>query len=289
MGHKMDILMKEFDDLLQPLGVPKPEALYHYTTPEGLLGILTENKLWATDIFYLNDSSEFIYGKELILRYLRNPYRKLPRVAQLFKDVESMLEDVESFLRFYVLSFCKNGNLLSQWRSYGDSRAGYSIGIKTDQINYKMLDKVMLRKVVYKPEEQDSYIKLIFDKAVEIFDRGEKDSLDVCVANAYLELICSLKHPAFESEAEWRIVYLTDIPDKDIKLRATRIGIVPYIELSPEKHFSNSSGKLPITKIICGPSLHPKLTMDSLGQLILKYKYDEVKIEDSKVPLRSSK
>ena len=34
------------------------ELLYHYTTQEGLLGILRDKCIWATDIRYLNDTSE---------------------------------------------------------------------------------------------------------------------------------------------------------------------------------------------------------------------------------------
>jgi hypothetical protein len=35
-----------------------PTAIYHYTDPKGLLGILSDGQLWATDNRYLNDSSE---------------------------------------------------------------------------------------------------------------------------------------------------------------------------------------------------------------------------------------
>ena len=38
-----------------------PEYLYHYTSQKGILGILQTNKLWMTNILYLNDSSEFTY------------------------------------------------------------------------------------------------------------------------------------------------------------------------------------------------------------------------------------
>ncbi len=40
--------------------------LWHYTTAEGLKGILSSQTLWVTDYRYLNDSSEFIYSKQII-------------------------------------------------------------------------------------------------------------------------------------------------------------------------------------------------------------------------------
>ena len=37
------------------------KILYHYTTPEGLLGILKNKELWYSHIDYLNDESEIKY------------------------------------------------------------------------------------------------------------------------------------------------------------------------------------------------------------------------------------
>ena len=37
----------------------EPDILYHYTSQKGLLGILKDNKLWMTNILYLNDSSAY--------------------------------------------------------------------------------------------------------------------------------------------------------------------------------------------------------------------------------------
>jgi hypothetical protein len=35
-----------------------PDLLFHYTTSQGLLGIVQTNNLWATNISYMNDTSE---------------------------------------------------------------------------------------------------------------------------------------------------------------------------------------------------------------------------------------
>jgi hypothetical protein len=44
----------------------EPKLLYHYTTLDGLLGILDKKELWATGISYLNDTSEFEAGKNAL-------------------------------------------------------------------------------------------------------------------------------------------------------------------------------------------------------------------------------
>lgn len=43
-----------------------PDVIYHYTNQDGLLGIIGNNTLWATNILYLNDYKEHIIGKELL-------------------------------------------------------------------------------------------------------------------------------------------------------------------------------------------------------------------------------
>jgi len=46
--------------------------LYHYTTPEGLLGILgdKDKKIWATHYRYLNDASEGQIVSKLLFQEL---------------------------------------------------------------------------------------------------------------------------------------------------------------------------------------------------------------------------
>ena len=39
--------------------------VYHYTTPEGLWGIIDSGELWMSDYSYLNDAVELNYGLQL--------------------------------------------------------------------------------------------------------------------------------------------------------------------------------------------------------------------------------
>ena len=40
--------------------------LYHYTSQRGLLGILENKKIWATNIHYLNDSAELYHAIDVL-------------------------------------------------------------------------------------------------------------------------------------------------------------------------------------------------------------------------------
>jgi hypothetical protein len=45
----------------------KPRGLlYHYTSMEALHKIIDHGRVWATDIYYLNDSSEYTNAKEFV-------------------------------------------------------------------------------------------------------------------------------------------------------------------------------------------------------------------------------
>jgi hypothetical protein len=55
------------------------KRLFHYTTWNGLMGILDSHSLWATHYKFLNDSSEIILFKDKLLELL------LPRMLDFYK------------------------------------------------------------------------------------------------------------------------------------------------------------------------------------------------------------
>lgn len=124
------------------------KKLYHYTTWEGLQGILDTQTLWATNYKFLNDYSEIILFRDKLISLIRphvhDAYKKLiihsPQVEQKINDcggIDQVVQhDAEVVVdaqynalgnEIYILSFCgqhdnpkiNNNGLLSQWRGYG--------------------------------------------------------------------------------------------------------------------------------------------------------------------------
>jgi hypothetical protein len=125
----------------------QPE-LFHYTTVEGLKGIIESNSLWATSAYHLNDSSEIEYGCHLVTDILDEWVKAnqqpgtaptIPLLAlDLVKDSFGQpFSRVGRHVGIYVSCFCDNGNLLSQWRAYGQS-GGYSIGMLASGLEITM-------------------------------------------------------------------------------------------------------------------------------------------------------
>src|ERR1700730_5288689 len=119
-----DIWVREFHK--------KPnDRVWHYTGADGLLGILKSNRMWATNIKYLNDASEFKHGRTLVDEMLTKKGKDSPDLDPLLKTVVNIIEQFKTNSEVYIVCFCEgNGadDLLSQWRAYGANGGGYSIG-----------------------------------------------------------------------------------------------------------------------------------------------------------------
>src|SRR5229473_173006 len=62
-----------------PEQTPPAALLFHYTTADGLKGIIEKNELWATSAYFLNDSAEITYGCGLLREVLDEWIAKNPR------------------------------------------------------------------------------------------------------------------------------------------------------------------------------------------------------------------
>ena len=95
-----------------------PADLYHYTSAEGLVGIITSGTLWASDMLSLNDTSEAEYAWNLTGQILDEYNADVPE--QHRHRFKTQLREY-MFRRYtpFVACFCQNGDLLSQWRGYG--------------------------------------------------------------------------------------------------------------------------------------------------------------------------
>jgi hypothetical protein len=138
------------------------DRLYHYTNSAGLVGILQTKTLWATHYKSLNDSSEIVFAKDLLisrmLPHVREEYEKLIRQS---RDIEQRINqqggltqiiqhDTEVFVKahyeatgkeIYLVSFCgqhkdpyvDSNGLLSQWRGYGEG-GGFAVVFNTHKL-----------------------------------------------------------------------------------------------------------------------------------------------------------
>jgi hypothetical protein len=127
-----------------PVEKGRPKGLlYHYTTSEGLLGIIERNHLWATHIRYLNDKSEFqhafdrLYTDVFVTSFL--PGADEVAKVGIPNVMASVMNKTESFLIAFTDDESAHpencsvpGDRLSQWRSYSRGSVGYCLGFDYD-------------------------------------------------------------------------------------------------------------------------------------------------------------
>lgn len=256
-----DILEKIRETIIdndnKDLVIAEDKIFYHYTNASGLLGIFESNKLWATHFRFLNDSSEFEYGMEIIFDTL-NEYLEMKsivkedknRIIEVFKLQESLFNHNTA----YITCFCTDGDLLSQWRGYAGG-SGYAIGFDSKFLNNKVfLDALKFKtnirwdfgRVRY-GDDAKQFVKKLIPNCVDIvnsylveFPEGLSRTSNGKYVTEYIQSLQSLKwlfynvaffskHDGFREEMEWRLVGIpTGIPLT--KYRATGAGIVPYVE-----------------------------------------------------------
>jgi hypothetical protein len=144
-----------------PDSAPAIGLLYHYTSEAGLQGIIESERIWATQVRFLNDYTEFRQAfNELYVEALTDGFReRLPAdiddAARLViegllskrnhRDILRIIESSESSTDAFVCSFetwrhpnADPGDRLSQWRGYSHSSQGFSLGF----------DKALLEKQI---------------------------------------------------------------------------------------------------------------------------------------------
>ena len=284
-----------------------PRTLYHYTTSGGLIGIVSSQRLWATNALYLNDASEISYGYGIICNYVRTTCERTEDSGYgvFLQQAERMMDDPNGPSRdCYVTCFCESGDLLSQWRAYGSRGGGYAIGFSTPEIgmNFAAPPNFFLRKVIYESAKQEEVVGRVLRSTYEAYKsltegkpKDEAESIRVILwhflQDHLHDLMLGFKHPGFAEEREWRLVEPFHAIERDahldrVKFRADASGIVPYVELDISPAAGVNTAKLPMNRVCLGPALHPALSKRAVTMMLSKNQYHFVEVEQSQVPLR---
>jgi hypothetical protein len=219
--------------------------LYHYTTIEGLLGIVKSSSLRASHVRYLNDLAEFKNAFEYtyldVLIKSLDPQADEEGVAVLHKY---MLPPVgcDSFL----ISFTDDeavpptekvrprpGDRLSQWRAYSNGSGGFSLGFDCSALRkegngfwlfrcrYSEQDKQDIAKEIG-TKKNEEYKEIIKEGTKQFIGENHREpnqedlnkiikpavsSLLRTLSGNYFLLAAKFKDEAFSEEREWRIVF----------------------------------------------------------------------------------
>lgn len=272
------------------------ERLYHYTTFEGLRGIIDSGALWTSDVRYMNDSAELRHTADLIRTEADRRIRSGHPTPQLLnRFVDWVAYRITNGHMLFAGSFRANGNLLSQWRGYSTLGKGISVGFNPEYILACTLrQQFEIGRCIYEPAAQRDLIAQVID-AVEALAESNpyKDPLALftTLEGDLLRLAAILKHPSFREEDEWRVVSpvvsygnKAGGPDSPVKFREGTSMLVPYVELS----LIRAPGRaIEVEHVFLGPTANSELSLNSLNLYLASHGVrPEAGIDYCQIPFR---
>lgn len=294
-------LARLYNDMPRFIPTSEKQYIYHYTSPEGLQGIIQESKLRFSDRNFLNDSSEGRYVLDLFINnidYVCINAKEL--ISDLIQNYDIRKKNlIDEAFHTYQCSFSVNKDNLCLWNYYtkGDNIKGYNLkyDVQTlvESLQPKRIDpeqkvlKSIAGEVIYDERVQLNIIKNTVEAFTDAYNRYEHFR-DMIVGWIFDKMLVNgkfFKMPYFRTEEEFRIVFTTMIvPDmisegipEDEKFREVNGYFIPYIQ----KEFNPEA----LLEITMSPTLDWKLAESSIKRMLNK-KFPHVTTLKSEIPVR---
>lgn len=215
------------------------DKLYHYTTAEGVRGIIENREFLATKSDFLNDKLEFQYAMEVMERLTEKYIVNESLRKHFFSCLKEEIDRIgiispfgnangdcdEDEMSFYVVAFSKLQNNALLWAEFTDFR-GYCLEFDYDKIVEGFQNRVFLHgTVIYDEQEQmNSLLESLLACIQNLKEEGAEDlehffEEDASPQEASLKrlaeemaVVCSVyamffKKSFFEGEQEYRFVF----------------------------------------------------------------------------------
>lgn len=292
------------------------DILYHYTSPEGLLGIINNEKIMLRFSRYdcLNDINE---GKELAIYYLEacNKSLKEGKISNEFFEtinniefdfkrlityksgIKCIMEDREITIdthstykecELYICCFSLEPDSLPMWNYYlkNGSYQGYNLGFnfnstiiydKSTEIGFEY----HILPIIYMKETKIQIIRNIIEKFYNASVNSKDFSVCIDLIKDLLQnRILQFKSEHFAHENEVRIILCVPIDNSKIKREygIKNGNLVPYVYLDFEKS--------DLYTVTIGPLTEKEISTRTLESLKKDYEGYDFIVEKSSVPIR---
>lgn len=236
----------EIENIWYEFHLLKPQNVYHYTSLDAFKSIMENREFWATNIYCMNDSTEYIEGLNRFKKHLEqklstvsDAQKKIIRLAISHIDDDTSGQIIRlSRNNIFALCFSYNKDSLELWNYYG-GESGISIEFDWNACHnlpgmslirkelYDILEKPYKNKneilpknnlyffpkaVVYDENEKNEIIDCVITRSLEAYEKRSSLPINISLAATDLVdqffLICPyLKHQGFKGEGECRIVW----------------------------------------------------------------------------------
>lgn len=294
----------------------KGDKLYHYTTADGVRGIVENREFLATKSDFLNDKLEFQYAVEVMERltekYIVNPDLRERFFSKLKKEIDRLGVitptcdadgdcDMDE-MSFYVVAFSKLQNNALLWAEFTDFR-GYCLEFDYEKVVEGFQNRVFLHgTVIYDEEEQMNGLlesllscirNLIEEGAADLegFFEEEADPSEESLDQLVMEMavVCSVyamffKKSFFEGEEEYRFIFpplINHIGTDKPKFRLLDQIFLPYIMVE----FEGKKEDIPLESVMVGAKNNSDIAVRGM-RYFLKTQGLDIPVLLSDIPLR---
>lgn len=299
------------------------KQIYHYTSPQGLYGILANTTLRFTDCVFLNDKSEYTHiRKPLFKAYeeIKNDLHNdldnsiFAMLNENFEanDVKTTVKDNKSAQdldkkRYFIFCASTVHDLLGMWNYYvkNGKYQGYNIGFGISHLLDCFLSisnpevDVFYGQVIYKEKDQIRLLKDLLFKADQDFEEkmrnaASEEDLHAGVQEIIEEVLSYIenyrlffKDEAFSNEKEYRFILKLPLDYKKAENDPINMGFdVRNGVFTPYCDLSINKQKT-IDAINLSPMLESELAKQGLSRYLKQMGYNKKNvIGQSSIPIR---
>ncbi len=206
----------------------KTNLVYQYRNFDLFWKIIKNEEMWVTNIRFFNDSQEVLFGEKLLNKLYNTSVNNIKKSD------------------YYVMCFCKENDILSQWRGYAPN-GGVSIGFDFHTPVPFSIKNIYDSNNNYTKFADTSYVHYIEPISNNIQDdllKEKKKNLEQTtgiraddIEHNIKALTKYMKHKGFEEEKELRIIFnnennsIKDSIDYREDPSDTR-KLIPYIKIN---------------------------------------------------------
>jgi hypothetical protein len=240
--------------------------------------------LWATSSVHLNDSEEFVRGRDVINSKLAS----LPS-GKIGKQMKLALKDADA-LEVYCACFSAVDDDLSQWRGYGDNGSGVCLAYNLADLLEK-LDGIGYWVIYGKPGEESvqgavaaglvRYIHDAIEAALPSLDAPEAVYREVReqLTEIWPTLCLAFKHSDFANEKEFRILYSDAVGRRPLSPSFRPNPLIPFVKLQ-----MSDGERVPLLQVRLGPAISSDVNVRSTRLALASLAIDKIKVVGSGIP-----
>ena len=305
---------KQLKELIQAFSDRCQGTVYHYTSADGISGIIDKHEIWMSNTTFTNDTTELKALENATGILKDNDFTNDAVKERWHEMVDRTRINEMTEPDYYMASFSRKRDSLEQWRAYGNFCIGFEAG-KLAIIRRKLF----LYECLYTEDELRKWI--LAKERIPEWTSLPDEQRDNAAYNLVHVAPMKYKNKHFSTEEEIRLVatshhnwfydktpggYEDDLP---IHFRPHRLyGFpVPYLKFFIERKSNNlphgtqetepqmkerklneEAAKqrelLPIAEVIVGPMAYQREAITACKILLSERGYKQVPVTESHIP-----